>query len=98
MQALRELILEFDPDIAEAWKYRMPVFVLRGRMFCYLWKDKKTGEPYIGIVEGNRIDHPKLVAGNRARMKILPVDPNSDLPVDEIRAILDAARKLYPTS
>ena len=30
------------------------------KMFCYLWTDKKTHEPYIGIVEGNKIDHPLL--------------------------------------
>ena len=93
--ALRELILGLDDNLADAWKYRMPFFCFQQKMFCYLWTDKKTHEPYIGIVEGNKIDHPLLEQGNRARMKILRVNPNEDLPVDEIRAILKEALELY---
>ena len=59
--ALRAWILDFHPDIAEAMKYGMPFFTLRGKMFCYFWKDKQSGAPYVGIVEGGKIDHPALV-------------------------------------
>ena len=64
-------------------------------MVCYLWKDKKTNEPYIGIVEGNRIDHQLLIKGNRTRMKILPVNPNEDLPIETIQLILNEMIALY---
>jgi hypothetical protein len=40
-------------------------------MFCYLWVHKKYQRPDIGIVEGNRINHPDLLVEKRARMKIL---------------------------
>ena len=94
-EALRELILEFDKDISEAWKFRMPFFVFRGKMFCYFWIDKKTGGPYIGIVEGAKIDHPRLVQGDRARMKILRVNPSEDSPVEAIEEILTLPMKFY---
>ena len=93
--ALRNLILNKYPQLEEAWKYRMPMFCLQGRMFCYLWTDKKTQQPYLGIVEGRRINHPSLIQGKRSRMKILMIEPQQDLPVQVIYAILDEALTLY---
>src|SRR6201986_4338275 len=88
---LREHILNYDKDITEAWKYRMPFFCYKGKMFCYLWVHKKNGLPYIGIVEGRKIDHPDLIQEDRARMKILLIDPSTDLPLDTINTILKTA-------
>ena len=93
--ALRSLILEKYPQLTEAWKYGMPMFCLNGRMFCYLWTDKKNHQPYIGVVEGRQIDHPALIQGKRSRMKILLIDPRQDLPVKLICTILDQAVTLY---
>jgi len=92
---LRQHILDFDKGITEAWKYRMPFFCYKGKMFCYLWVHKKNGLPYIGIVEGGKIDHPDLIREDRARMKILLIDPNADLPLDTINAILRTALSFY---
>jgi len=93
--ALREIITDFDKDISEAWKYRMPFFLFKGKIFCYLWTDKKTKEPYIGIVEGNKINHPSLIQGNRVRMKALPIDPNQDIPIKTIYSIFSEAVRFY---
>ena len=87
--ALRKIILERNPYVSEAWKYKMPFFCYKGKMFCYLWIDKKTNFPYLGIVEGNRTDHPELIQGDRSRMKIIRFDPKEDLPVTTILEILD---------
>ena len=73
----------------------MPFFCYKGKMFCYLWIDKKTNFPYLGIVEGNKIDHPGLIRDDRLRMKIMKFDPNHDLPLEMILLILDAALNLY---
>lgn len=73
----------------------MPFFCYRGKMFCYFWIDKKSGEPYIGFVEGKRLDHPALIKGNRSRMKIMQFDPEKDLPVRAITAVLKQALDLY---
>ncbi len=93
--ALREIIINFDPEITEAWKYRMPCFCYKGKPFCYLWKDKVSGAPYLLVVKGGQIDHPLLVQGNRAKMKILPIDVDQDLPINEITEVLAIAKALY---
>lgn len=93
--ALREIILKQDPNITEACKYYMPCFCYNGKMFCFLWVNKKTHQPYIEFVEGKRIDHPKLVSEKRSRMKILPLDAEKDLPVRTITSILSHALDLY---
>ena len=92
---LREHILAFDKNITEAWKYRMPFFCYKGKMFCYLWVHKKTHQPYIGIVEGKKINHPELIIENRSRMKIMLLEPHKDLPVKTLDAILKMAIKIY---
>lgn len=86
--ALRDIILSLDKDITAAWKYQMPFFCYHGKMFCYLWVHKKNNQPYIGIVEGRKIDHPGLIVENRSRMKIMLLDPAKDLPVETIKEIL----------
>ena len=64
-------------------------------MFCYLWVNKKTHQPYIGVVEGRKIAHPLLMTEKRSRMKIMPLDANADIPVETIDAILKMALDLY---
>jgi hypothetical protein len=93
--ALRKVIADYSPELTQAWKYSMPFFCYRNKMFCYLWLDKKTREPYIGVVEGGQIDHPALEAGSRSRMKILRIHPEEDIPVDLIYEIFDQAITFY---
>jgi hypothetical protein len=95
--ALREIILKQDESITATWKYGMPFFCYKGKMFCYLWVHKTTLQPYIGIVEGQRINHPDLIIEKRARMKIMLFDAQKDLPLDIIEAILKQALDLYKT-
>lgn len=86
--ALRHIILTSNRDITEAWKYKMPFFCFNGKMFCYLWVDKKTHQPYIGFVDGNLIEHELLIQEKRSRMKVLFIDPNADLPIILINELL----------
>jgi len=95
--ALREIILSQDKDVTAAWKYGMPFFCYKGKMFCYLWVHKKHRQPYIGIVEGKRFDHPDLIIEKRSRMKIMLFNPNKDLPLKTIETILQGAINLYKT-
>lgn len=95
LQALRDYILNYSPIIREAWKYRMPFFMIKKKMFCYLWIDKKTGFPYIGFAEGRNMDHPILEQGDRKRMKILRINPEEDLPIEVLDDILQEAMELY---
>jgi len=93
--ALREYVLAYDQNITEAWKYKMPFYCYHGKMFCYLWVHKKFHQPYIGIVEGKKIQHPKLIQEKRARMKIMLFDPEKDIPVKTLNSILKEVVSLY---
>lgn len=88
---LRNYILNFDKNITEAWKYGMPFYCYKGKIFCYLWVHKKTLNPYIGIVEGRKIEHPLLVLEKRARMKIMELDAEKDIPIEVVNEILEMA-------
>src|SRR3982751_413155 len=93
--ALKDLILAQDPDITPEWKYGMPFFCYKGKMFCYLWVHKKNNQPYLGIVEGKLIHHPDLVMEKRSRMKIIMFDSQKDLPIRTINTILKQTLELY---
>jgi hypothetical protein len=93
--ALRSYILSFHKEISESWTHRMPMFRYGGKLFCYLWVDRKTHLPYIGIYKGIDIDHPKLDLGKRNKMKILTLNPEDDIPVNDLNEIFELARALY---
>lgn len=95
LQFLREYILKQDSEITEAWKYSMPFFCYNGKMMVYLWVHKKYLQPYIGIVEGKKINHPDLIIEKRARMKILLLDPQKDIPVKKINSVMKEVLALY---
>ena len=86
--ALRDTILAQDPEIANVWRYGMPFFYFRRRMYCYLWFHKKYKLPYIGFMDGIQIDHPSLIQEGRARVKILLLRPDEDLPINILTVIL----------
>jgi hypothetical protein len=93
--ALREIILGTDVEVTEAWKYQLPFFCYKGKMFCYLWHDKKRNMPYVGFVEGKRLAHPLLLQEKRERMKIFLVDPLKDIDIENLTAILQEAIDIY---
>ena len=93
--ALKEIILKQDKNIINSWKYKMPFFSYKGKMFCYLWYHKVHQQPYLGLVEGNRFNESFLIQEKRSRMKIMLLDPNKDLPIDTIKKVLKKAINFY---
>ncbi|MBL4704930.1 MAG: DUF1801 domain-containing protein [Flavobacteriales bacterium] len=93
--ALRSIVLSCDENINETRKYGMPCFCFGKKMFCYLWTDKKSNEPYLLMVEGKLLNHPELESGSRSRMKILRINPIEDLQMSTINAVLNEALALY---
>ena len=93
--SLQAIIIKQNKDITETKKYGMPCFCYKNKMFCYLWIDNKTEEPYLLLVEGAYLNHPKLEAGKRKRMKIFKVNPNLNIPIKTIESILNEALDLY---
>jgi hypothetical protein len=92
---LRGYILKQSPHITEEWKYGLPFYYYKGKMFCYLWTHKKHKQPYIGIVKGAQISHPNLLQEKRKTMKILLVDPTIDIPLKTLNMIFKEMLGLY---
>ncbi|MCC6288793.1 MAG: DUF1801 domain-containing protein [Chitinophagaceae bacterium] len=92
---LRAFIPKQHNRITEEWKYGLPFYCLNGKMLCYLWIHKKFKQPYIGIVQGDKLHHPDLLQEKRARMKILLINPSKNIPVTKIKLILKEAIALY---
>ncbi|WP_231427571.1 DUF1801 domain-containing protein [Pedobacter sp. Leaf250] len=90
LQYLRLLLIGYE-DITEHWKYGLPFYYYKGKMFCYIWIHKKYRQPYIGLVDGNKIDHEDLLREKRARMKILLINHLEDIPEKKIKSILRQA-------
>lgn len=93
--SLRKIILDFDEDIKETWKYKIPFFYYKNKTFCYLYKQKKGHLPYIGFAKGQLLKHPDLELGDRKKMKVLHIDPEQDIPIGLINEILEEAKQLY---
>ena len=93
--SLRDIILDQDQEISETTKYGMPCFCYKKKMFCYLWVDKISDQPYILFVEGHHLHHGRLETGSRKRMKILRFDAEKDLPLELIEELLNRALNLY---
>jgi hypothetical protein len=92
--ALRQIILNHDAAITSTWKFNMPFFLYKGKMFCYIWTHKKLQQPFIGFSEGKRLNHPSLTFENRSRIKIMILDAEKELPVEIIKEVLDMAIEL----
>ncbi len=93
--AMRDYILQHNENMTETWTHKMPMFRYKGKLFCYLWIDKKTYRPYIGIYKGIDVDHPKLDLGKRNKMKTMDIDPEQDLPIKTLDEIFEMALALY---
>ena len=93
--ALRTLILNWDTQISEHWKYKLPFYYYQGKPFCYLWKDKKTNEPYIGLVRSENLTHPDLFLGSSKRIKKFPISLSKDIPKQTIHELFEELRMEY---
>jgi hypothetical protein len=91
LTALRKIILDYDKNITEVWRYKMPFYCYEQKRFCYLWFHKKLQQPYIGFVNGNLLENKNLLLEKRSRMKILVVDAAKDIDVKKIKLLLEMA-------
>ena len=92
---LRSHLLQCAPGVTEDWKYSMPFYYYRGKRFGYLWISKKHFQPYIGLVDGNKLKHPALMQEKRTRMKVLLIDPAKDIPIKTINSVMKEVLALY---
>lgn len=93
--SLRYTILENDSNFTEHWKYGLPFYYYKNKPFAYFHTNKHNGFPYLGITKGNEIQHYLLFQGNRKKMKVLELNPNEDLPHEEIITLIEELKRLY---
>lgn len=89
----RKFIKEFHPDITEALQYGCPFFSFRGKKLCYLHSNKKR-QVYLGFVDGSRMQHSVLIAGDRTHIKIFDLDPEKDIQISKLKQVLKMALEL----
>ena len=94
--ALRTYILSVNLNITTKISWGMPFFAYKNKSLCYLWIDKKTKQPYIGFMDGHKIDHPKLIKGDRKRIKVYPINAEEDLVIGEIKELVKLAINACP--
>lgn len=92
---LKNFIKNYHTDIEIYYKWKLPYLYYKEKPLCYIWKDKKTNEPYLSFAKGSKMEHPKLVKGNRTLFKILPINPLKDIDTLLIAELLDQAFELY---
>ncbi len=93
--ALKTIITDYNQELEPRWYYRLPCFMYKKQIFCYLWIDSKSQLPYIAIGKGIKIEHPDLILGKRTFTKLLMIHPEKDIPIKIIHHIFDMAMKLY---
>lgn len=92
---LKDYIKNYHPEIELYKKWGLPYLYFKKKPLCYIWKDKKTNEPYLGFAKGSKLSHPALVAGDRTLIKIFPINPNKDIDIPTLTEILEEAFLLY---
>lgn len=92
---LKDFVLNYHSDIQLYFKWKLPYLYYKEKPLCYIWKDKKTQEPYLGFAKGFLIKHPALLSGNRTTIKIFPVSAHQDINVALLSEILDEAIAVY---
>lgn len=92
---LRKIILNHSADITEAWKFNTPFYYYKKKWLCFISYDPKTSITYVSFVNGFKMQHPKLLAEGRKKMKIFKVDVNADMDLTSLKRLLKMASALY---
>jgi hypothetical protein len=92
---LQSLLLNYDSDISETFKWGCPCFLYKGKIFCFLSIEKKTKQAYILFEGGKHLAHPSLELKNRKWMKSINIDPEQDFDIDMLHEILEEAIGLH---
>lgn len=92
LNGLDQLLVDFDPNIRRAIKYNSACYLLNDKMFVFAMVEKETKRPYVLFTDGGLIAHPKLIQGDRKRMKVYYLDVNEDINRNELYVLLSEMR------
>ena len=88
---LRKLLTAPPHCLEERYAWRIPVYYRNDRYLCYLYHEAKRGRSYLAFVRATHFVHPLLRAEGRKQIRILQLDPDSDVPVEAIEQVLAQA-------
>ena len=91
---LRKFILDFSDKITEQRKNNTPFYYYNKKWLCFISYHPKTRIIYISFVDGNKIDHPKLLSEGRKKMKVFYVEASKNIDIKNLSAILKSALAL----
>jgi hypothetical protein len=93
--ALKDIILNLDPNITQRRKFQIPFFYYKDLQLCYIWVEKK--KPLIGFIEDKNSYPKKDGIKRKDTFERLYLDPNADIPIKKIISTLKKTIKLYNT-
>ena len=82
-------------ECTEAFNYHTPFFRYKQKPFCYFILQKNKSIMYIGFMKGRQLHHANLHSEGRKVVKLFYIDPEKEVPLKELQAIVSSARKLY---
>ena len=88
MLVVRDFLRAAPYSFEEKYKWRLPVYYAGGRYVCYLNYSAKERRAYVGFGRAAGVAHPALLAEGRAQIRILVLDLEADVPLDEIGEVL----------
>lgn len=92
---LRQFFIN-EIQLEENWKFNTPFYYYKGKWFCYIsYNKKKNHEIYIGFVKGYLVNHKALLAEGRKQIKVYRINPEKDIKVSELKAIVKLCKNTY---
>lgn len=91
--ALKNFILELDPNISHHRKFQIPFFYYKDKKLCYLWVTKKKIQ--FGFIEDKTIQPKKEGLKLKDKYQSIIIDPNKDIPIKMIVRNLKKMIKVY---
>ncbi len=91
--ALKNFILEIDPNITHQRKFQIPFFYYKDKKLCYLWVNKKKIQ--FGFIEDKTIHPKKEGVKLKDKYHSIIIDANKDIPIKMIIRDLKKMIKVY---
>ena len=91
--ALKNIILEIDPDIIQQRKFQIPFFYYKDKKLCYLWVNKKKIQ--MGFAEDKTIHPKKEGVKLKDKYESIIIDAGKDIPIKLIIRNIKKTIKVY---
>ena len=90
MLVVRDFLRGGPYHFEERYRWSTPTYYADGRYVCYLYYKAKEGRAYVGFGRAAGVEHPLLLAEGRKQIRILVLDPRTDVPLEGIGEVLEA--------